>query len=116
MSGRFRGRSIFCPDKGDITKYALSDGGTSRRSREPPAADLQSWLHFEAAPLQAVGDGSACRRSREPLAATPQSWLHGKEASPPGGGPRQRVQTFPGAACCHATELTTWQSGSPPDR
>ena len=24
------------------------------------------------------------------------------------------VETFLGAACCHATELTTWQSGSPP--
>ena len=42
MSGRFKGRSIFCPDKGDITEYTLGDGNACRRSREPPAADLQS--------------------------------------------------------------------------
>jgi hypothetical protein len=29
-------------------------------------------------------------------------------------GPLRHLQTFPGAACCHAAELTTLQSGSPP--
>jgi hypothetical protein len=46
MSGRFRGRSIFCPDTGDVSKYTLGDDCAWRRSWEPLAATLHRASHI----------------------------------------------------------------------
>jgi hypothetical protein len=73
MSGRFKGRSIFCPNRGAVPKYTLGDGNTCRRSREPLAASLQSCHTIKRLPSKALGHSDTCRRSREPLAASLQS-------------------------------------------
>jgi hypothetical protein len=61
MIGRFKGQSIFCPNRGDVLKYALGDGNTRSRSREPLAAELLSCHAAKRLPSRSWASGSGRR-------------------------------------------------------